>query len=191
MRRAFTVLVLLAVAAAAVWTLLRWNTSDAVQADPWNAMPERSAAIIEVPDAWTTWDRFTHTSQLWSAFERDPRFAAVGRLMGRSVARMENDAALRTALENVSLMVSITRTGGETVDLLIACVPKSANGVPMQAFGELLSADVATMSALAKGGVVQVRPDPVLPELLLTMVDGRVVHRFAAQAPAHGPLAGS
>ncbi|MEZ4740567.1 MAG: hypothetical protein R2818_14695 [Flavobacteriales bacterium] len=172
MRRVLTALLLLAVAATAVWTLLRWNTATAVQADPWNAMPERSAVIVEVPDAWTTWDRFTHTSQLWGAFEAEPSMAAVGRLMARSVERMENDAALRAALENVPLLISITRTGGDAVDLLIACVPKSANGVPTQAFADLLKADPATMNALAKGGVVQVRPDTALPELSLMMADG-------------------
>ncbi|HRH70352.1 MAG TPA: hypothetical protein PLB89_12670 [Flavobacteriales bacterium] len=172
MRRVPVILLLLAVLAAAGWTLLRWNRAAIAPDDPWRAIPDRSAVVIAVPDAWTTWDRFTHTSQLWSTFEKVPDLAALGRLMARTSERAENDAALRTALEDVTLVISVTRTGGDQVDLLFACVPKAADTSPLQAFAELLKADAATAQALAHGDVVQVRPDTALPALSLSIKNG-------------------
>jgi len=172
MRRVLVILLLLAVVAAAAWTLLRWNARAAAPGDPWRAIPERSAVVIAVPDAWTTWDRFTHTSQLWGSFEKVNGLAAVGRLMARTSERAENDAALRSALQDVTLVISVTRTGGEHVDVLFACAPKSSDVAPLQAFAELLKADDATTKALAQGEIVQVRPDTALPALSLSIKNG-------------------
>lgn len=172
MRRFLVILLLLAVVAATAWTLLRWNARAAAPGDPWRAIPERSAVVIEVPDAWTTWDRFTHTSQLWGSFEEVPGLAALGRLMARTSERAENDAALRSALQNVTMVISVTRTGGDHVDVLFACVPKRSDAAPLQAFAELLKADDATARALAQGDVVQVRPDTALPALSLSIKNG-------------------
>ncbi len=43
--------------------------------DPWSAILQ-AAVIVEVPDALSTWDQFTHTSQLWNAVEQVPGVAA-------------------------------------------------------------------------------------------------------------------
>lgn len=172
MRRILLILLLLAIAAAATWTLLNWNSVTRGTMDPWQAVPQRAAVIIEIPDAWQSWDRFTHTSQLWGAIEELPAMAAMGRLMARTVERMENDAALKSALADVPLVISITRTGGDAVDVLFACAPKSSNGVPMQAFAELLNGNEATVAALSKGGIVQVRPDTSRTALSLTIQNG-------------------
>lgn len=135
-------------------------------------MPERSAVIVEVPDAWVTWDRFTHTSQHWSSFEHIPAVAALGRLMAQTTARAENDAALRSALEGVTILASVMRTGNEQVDLLLACVPKSVDGVPMRTFAELLKVDEAALNTLRDGGTVQCRPDTALPALSISVQGG-------------------
>lgn len=172
MRRILLILLLLAIAAATTWTLLNWNSVARGTMDPWQAVPQRAAVIIEIPDAWQSWDRFTHTSQLWGAIEELPAMAAMGRLMARTVERMENDAALKSALADVPLVISITRTGGDAVDVLFACVPKSSNGVPMQAFAELLNGNESTIAALSKGGIVQVRPDTSRAAFSLTIQHG-------------------
>jgi len=172
MRRILVILLLLVVLAATAWTLLQWNARTAAPGDPWRAIPERSAVVIEVPDAWTTWDHFTHTSQLWGSFEQLPTLAALGHLMARTSVRAENDAALRSALQDVTMVISVTRTGSDHVDVLFACVPKSSESAPLQAFAELLKADEATTKALAKGEIVQVRPDTALPALSLSIKNG-------------------
>ena len=172
MRRILLILLLLAIAGATTWTLLNWNTVVRGSMDPWQSVPQRAAVIIEVPDAWQTWDRFTHTSQLWGAIEQLPAMSAMGRLMARTVERMENDAALKNALADVPVLISITRTGGDVVDVLFTCVPKRSNGVPMQAFAELLNGNEATVAALSKGDIVQVRPDTSYSEFSLTVQNG-------------------
>ncbi len=172
MRRFLSILLLLAIVGATAWTLYKWNRTTTTAVDPWAALPARSAVVIEIPDAWSTWDKFTHTSQLWATAEAIPSAAAMGRLMARTMERAENDAALRSALTDVPVFVSVTRTGSEQIDLLFACVPRAANGVPLQAFGELLKADDASIAAIQRGEVVQVKPDSSLPALSLSVQQG-------------------
>lgn len=172
MRRILLIILLLAIAGATIWTLLNWNSVVRGSMDPWQSVPQRAAVIIEVPDAWQTWDRFTHTSQLWGAIEQLPAMSAMGRLMARTNERMENDAALKSALANVPVLISITRTGGDVVDVLFVCAPKRSNGVPMQAFAELLNGNEATVAALSKGDIVQVKPDSSYSEFSLTVQNG-------------------
>ena len=172
MRRILLIILLLAIAGATIWTLLNWNSVVRGSKDPWQSVPQRAAVIIEVPDAWQTWDRFTHTSQLWGAIEQLPAMSAMGRLMARTNERMENDAALKSALADVPVLISITRTGGDVVDVLFVCAPKRSNGVPMQAFAELLNGNEATVAALSKGDIVQVKPDSSYSEFSLTVQNG-------------------
>ncbi|MBX2972711.1 MAG: hypothetical protein KF797_06380 [Flavobacteriales bacterium] len=172
MRRSLVVLLLLAVCGAVAWTLFRWNRTTSAAADPWRAIPERSAAILVIPDAWTTWDRFTHTSQFWTSLEHRPTVSAMGRIMDRTAARAENDAALRSALQQVTVLAALMRTGGDHVDVLVACTPRAGEAVPIHAFAELLKVDEASLATLDKGGVIQCRPDTALPALSLCMQQG-------------------
>ena len=172
MRRLLVIVLLVAICAAVVWTLFHWNRKAISAADVWSAIPERSAVIMEVPDAWTTWDRFTHTSQHWGNLERIPAVAAMGRLMAQTTVRAENDAALRGSLEGVTVLASVMRTSNEQVDLLLACVPKAVDGVPMRTFAELLKADEAALKTLKDGGTVQCRPDTALPALSISVQQG-------------------
>ncbi|TXI76643.1 MAG: hypothetical protein E6Q44_15205 [Flavobacteriales bacterium] len=172
MRRLLVILLLLAIGAAAVWTLLRWSRTTSPASDPWTAIPHRSALIVEIPDALATWDRFTHTSQHWSSIEQIPAVAAVGHLMAQAVARTENDAAFRGSLQGIPLLVAVMRTGSEQVDLLITCVPKVGSGVPMRTLAELLKVDEAAWNTLKDGGTVQCRPDTSLPALSVCVQQG-------------------
>lgn len=172
MRRLLTILLLLAIAGATAWTLYRWNSTTTTQVDPWSAIPERAAVIIEVPDAWVTWDRFTHTSQHWTTLEHVPAMAAVARLMAQTTTRAENDAALRAAITDVTMLVALMRTGNEQVDVLLACAPRTLDGVPMRTFAELLKIDEATIGTLQQGGVVQCTPDTALTSLSIALREG-------------------
>ncbi|MBL7954811.1 MAG: hypothetical protein JNJ91_07205 [Flavobacteriales bacterium] len=172
MRRLLTVLLLLAVCGATAWTLYRWNSTTTAQADAWSVIPERAAVIIEIPDAWVTWDRFTHTSQHWSTLEHLPAMAAIGRLMAQTTARAENDAALRAAITDVTMLVALMRTGNEQVDVLFACAPHAVDGVPLRTFAESLKIDEAAIGTLQHGGVVQCTPDTALSSLSIAQHEG-------------------
>lgn len=172
MRRVLVILLLLAVVATTVWTLLRWNRTAPTSADPWSVIPDRSAVILELPDAWETWDRFTHTSQFWGDLETMPSMLAIGKLMAATTERAENDAALREALNDVTLLLALVRTGNEQVDVLLACSPRAVDGMPMHSFGELLKVDEAAQKTLRQGGTIQCRPDTSLPPLSVSIHQG-------------------
>ena len=138
MRRLLVIIFLLAISAAVVWTLFRWNQSSTAVVDPWSAVPQQSAIIVELPDALATWDQFTHTSQHWSSLEHLPSVAAVGRLLAQVITRAENDALLRESLRGVPVLASVMRTGGEQADLLLAFVPKAVDDVQMHTMAEVL-----------------------------------------------------
>ena len=141
MRRLLSVLLLLAIAAAAGWTLYRWNRGSTQAVDPWRAVPERSAIVVAVPDAFVSWDRFTHTSQLWAALSTLPGAAAADALLARAVARMENDEALRGALRNTTVLAAVMRNGGDAMGCLFVGSPGATDVVPLKAFSELLGLD--------------------------------------------------
>lgn len=172
MRRVLTVILLLAILAAAGWTLYRWQRPALTTADPWTAVPRQSVMVLEVPDAWRSWDRFTHTTQLWGTLEQVPAAAATGRIMGRIAQRMENDAALRNALEGTSLLVAWVRSSGGGTGTVIIGTPSGKDPGPLTAFGELIGADAAAQQALTAGGVVQVRPDTSLGTFSLCIRKG-------------------
>ena len=172
MRRPLIVLLLLIVGSAAVWTLYHWNRPTTGRSDPWRAVPTQAAVIVQVPDAWETWDRFAHTAQLWGTLEQLPGGAAVGRLLSATVQRMEQDAALRNALQGRAVLHVMLRAGGEHIGhLTIGGLPLE-NGLPLPALADLLGADAAGAAALARGGTITVKPDSALGELQLAVTDG-------------------
>lgn len=170
MRRILTLLVLLAIVAAAGWTLYRWRTPAAATTDPWRAVPAHSAVIIEVPDALRTWDAFTHTSQVYGTFERIPAMAAVGKLMARLVEQRENDPAFRTSVEHTPALIALMRSGSEGTGVLIAAAPSSREALPTLA--QVLAIDPADAAELGQGAVITVRPDTALPALSLRISGG-------------------
>ena len=172
MRRTVTFLFIVGIVVGAVWTLLRWNGVRSALVDPWRAIPERTALVISVPDAFMTWDRFTHTAQLWKAIATLPGAAATDGLIARTVVRMENDEALRQALRNSSVLVAVMRHGGDALGCLFVGTPANADGAPLRAFGELLGLDATAYAALGRGDVVQVRPDTALATLSFCIRQG-------------------
>ncbi|MBK6830055.1 MAG: hypothetical protein IPG92_04565 [Flavobacteriales bacterium] len=121
---------LLSIVAAAAWTVLRWNNGSSSAADPWSAIPAQAAVIVEVPDAWAHWDRFAHTSLLWSAWEKQPGTLALSRLMTRSAHAMEKDAMLLKALGGSTVLVALMRNGSRVRGSL-QWAPSTVNHPPM------------------------------------------------------------
>src|SRR5690606_38976226 len=134
-------------------------------ADPWRAVPSHAAVVLRVPDAWSAWDRFSHTSQLWGAFEKVPSVAAAGKLLARTAARMEQDATLRDAFLGTPVLVTILRGGGDAIGCTFTGLMPSGEHAPLLAMTELLGADAAAAKSLSQGGTIQVRPDTALPAL--------------------------
>lgn len=172
MRRILITLLTLAALGAAGWTLYQWSRPVQGPADPWRAVPAPSALVLQIPEAWSTWDRFTHTSQQWTALEQVPSVQAAGRLLARAAERMEHDAALRDALAGTPVLVALQRAGGDAVACVITGVLPGGPRAPLATIAELLGSDAAAAQALSRGGVVQVRPDTALPALSFTVQDG-------------------
>ncbi|HMC98074.1 MAG TPA: DUF3352 domain-containing protein, partial [Flavobacteriales bacterium] len=171
MRRVLTVLLLLAVVAAAGWTLYRWNRLGHDAGDVWRSIPDQPAIVIELPDAWGAWDRFTHTSQVWNALEQVPELAAIGTLMTRAVERTQNDAALRDALAGTPLIIAFI-AGGERPGCLFTGVLNTSDQAALGSFGAMLGLDARAAASLVTGKVITLRPDTSLPELSLAVHDG-------------------
>lgn len=106
MRRWITVLLLLGIAAAAVWTLLD-RPGRSAAADPWEAVPARAVAVIAVKDPLTTWDRWTHTSQYWSVLSTLDDAADLDRVLAHLAAPLDADGSLRDAIRSLTVITAI------------------------------------------------------------------------------------
>lgn len=172
MLRPSAILLIVISLAAAGYTLWTWNTGEAIHADPWRAIPAQSAIVIEVPDAWNSWDRITHTTQLWRTFATLPGAAAAGSVVQSLSTRMENDAALRSSMGNETVLIAILRSGGDRIGCLFVGERKGGGTLADQALADVLGANAKALDLLATGAVVQVRPDTALPPLSICLRPG-------------------
>lgn len=160
----------MAIVAAAAWTILRWNDGATSDPDPWRAVPAQAAVIIEVPDAWTHWDRFAHTSLLWSGWEKQPGTLALSRLMSKSAQAMEKSAALRDALGGSTILVALIRNGSKgTGFVAVGAIHGTA---PADALGDLLGVASSERTMLSTGQVTRAQFDPDLPPLAFALHQG-------------------
>ncbi|MBK7297233.1 MAG: hypothetical protein IPI91_11565 [Flavobacteriales bacterium] len=169
MRRILTILILIGIVAAAGWTLYRWNGPLTSVKDPWSAIPAQAAVIVEVPNALSTWDQFTHTSQLWNAVEQVPGVAASGKLVAQLVAQLDADEAFSNSLKNVPVLIAILRDGGEQIGSLFILAPQTQDKGSVATIARILHADE---NALVSGTQLEVRPDTALPALSVRFANG-------------------
>lgn len=169
MRRILTLLILLVIVAAAGWTLYRWNGPLTSAKDPWSAVPTQAVVIIEVPNALSAWDQFTHTSQLWNAVEQVPGVAASGKLLAQLIAQLDADEAFSNSLKDVPVLIAIQRDGGEQIGSLFILAPQKTNKSSVATIARILHADE---TALASGTQQEVRPDTALPALSVRFANG-------------------
>lgn len=139
--------------------------------DPWTAIPDRAAVIIEVPDALSTWDRFVHTSQFWGSLEMLPGAAALNKLMTRAMEEAENTPSFREAFDKVGIVLSAQRAGGGNVELLFAFVPRSTH-IDAAQVARVLGAEATALSNAMEGRMVELRPDSSWPVLSLVVDRG-------------------
>lgn len=83
MRRTLVVIVLLAILGAVAWWLFTWKQDPAAMADPWSVVPADAVAVLEVPEPFANWQRFTGTSQFWGDLEGKAAFAALDTVLRR------------------------------------------------------------------------------------------------------------
>lgn len=173
MRRILTILLLLAIAGVTGWTLFSWERTSATTADPWEAIPRQSAAIIAIPEPWRLWDRFSHTSRLWHAFEQLPEASAIGEVMARLHNSVEQDAALRDALAAHPMLLALLRESGTKVGF-VASMPMPGGGA-MASLAAPLNTDAETLATLAAGRTVTLRLHPDLGTLHAHAASGLLI----------------
>ncbi len=170
MRRALIALLLLAIVGAAVWTLLRWNKRATDARDPWSAIPAQAAVIIEVPDPWAGWDRFTHTSLLWSTWETRPGARTLSTLLSRVAGAMEKDAALRQALHDAPVLIALARNGSQGTGFV--AIGALHGDVAPAALGDLLGIPANEQTALKNGSIVPVTIEGASSSLYAALPSG-------------------
>ncbi len=157
MRRPLIAFVLLAILGAAAFTLWQWDRDQVERADPWRAVPAEAAIVLEVPDAFAAWDRFTHASLVWRAWESDSAAVRLARVMAHAAKRMEGDAALRDALAGSPVIVAVMRVGQAGAAPLV--IGRAQGEADLHALAGLLALDEASRNAFSEG-----RPTPVRVE---------------------------
>ncbi|MCU0318497.1 MAG: hypothetical protein MUE88_00245 [Flavobacteriales bacterium] len=172
MRRILAIVLVLAVVSAAAWTLLRWNRTGLPHSTPWRAIPERAAAVIIIPDGLRTWDRVSHTSQLWATTVQLPGASAVEMLLSKVKARMENDEVLRVAFSGEPVHIALMRNGSNALGCLFTGRLNDGAGEAQRALAEVLGLDPSLSNTLSAGDVVQLQVDTALPTLSLCVRDG-------------------
>lgn len=185
MRRLIVVVLLLAILAGAAWMLWRWDRGSAASADPWRAIPAEAAMIVEVPDALAAWDRFTHTSLLWRAWEpmRGPkRMAAV---IGSVQQTLEADAALRQEWGATTVLVALLRSGQGAADALFV---GPCGSLPAERLAGLLGVGAAQVNDFASGRPVACAADSAWSGLYACTREGLWLLSGSASALDEGLL---
>lgn len=193
MRRAFIVLLLLAILGAIGWWLFSWRAVEAPVADPWGIIPADAVAVMEVPAPLAAWDRFTGTSQFWGDLEGTPFFGGINAVLARLA---QADPALAgNGKSEKPVLVAWCPVGGDSLSPLIAW-PVDPKPEALLALGTVLRSQLPP--SLWAGGLLPVQPDSLLPAmhmawdkgLLLLSTDKALLKEALTangQAPA-GPL---
>ena len=169
MRRVIIVLVLLTVVGGVAWVLLRWDRTALSSADSWRAVPAEAAVIMEVPTALAAWDRFTHTSLHWRAWEQEPGAKRLASALARMSQMMEADQELRAAMSDATVLVALLRSGKGIADPLFI---GSGSGASMKRLAALFGIDAAHEAGLTEGRSVPCTTDSALLGLHVCSRDG-------------------
>ncbi len=157
-RRIPVILLLLAILGYAGWTLYRWNGPITRSADPWRALPAQTAVVVEVPAPVATWDRWTHTAQLWDAIGLAENARELDAFMKRVAALAEEQPELVKALDLGSALLAVQGNAERTACLAIVPLRRDLKGLdevrpegpgPGQALGGPARARLASGNANA------------------------------------------
>lgn len=169
-RRIPVILLLLAILGYAGWTLYQWNGPIARSADPWRALPAQTAVVVEVPAPIASWDRWTHTAQLWDAIGLAENARALDALMKRVAALAEERPALVKELDVGSLLLAMQGNAERTSYLAVMALRRDLSGI--EALGSALGVDLARNSPAWTGTAVPLSTDAPWAGLRFAWKDG-------------------
>ncbi len=183
MRRSLIATLLVAIVAAIAWWLWQWQTGPEKATDPWSAIPPNAVAVLEVPQPFTAWERFTGTSQFWGDLEGQPAFAALDTIMDR-LARSGAIPVGKRA-DAAPLLIAWRATESETL-VPVMSWPLGRSEQALVILGEAFGAPVSP--ELWTGTRLRLQPDSALPAvelawskgLLLLGTDGKLVEEARA-----------
>ncbi len=179
MRRALTILLLLAIAGAAAWTLLKWRPGSISGTDPWRAVPSEAVLVIELPRALTTWDRFAHTSLLWRDWERIGDAHRLAAALASLTQRLEEDSAARGAVGDPAVLIALLRSAHGADPIFIAPVGRAVSG---ERIGHLVGVSPVRSSSLAAGGPLACDADSAWAGMTVCLRDGLLLASPSATA---------
>jgi hypothetical protein len=180
MRRTLVILVLVAIIGAIGWWLLQWEGAPSAMGDPWEHLPINAAVVVEINDPLASWQRFTSTSQWWTAWDAAPGPAAFDALMDRAQQAADKDPAIKKALAGSSLFISFSSVGEGVDPLLIWSLPADKNA--KQGLGDILGADGGSNAQLWQTGRATTVEQKGIPVLYLGYADGLVFISTASNA---------
>jgi hypothetical protein len=169
-RRIPVILLLLAILGYAGWTLYRWNGPLERAADPWRALPLRTAVAIAVPAPLATWDRWTHTAQLWDAIGQAANARALDALMKRVQGLAEENPDLLRALDKGTVVVAVQGNAEHSTAVFIVPLPRDLPG--LDRLGTAIGIDLGARSTAWSGTVVPLSTDAPWNALRFAWKDG-------------------
>ena len=152
MRTASITVLLLVILGAIGWWLFRLDDASTLTSDAWEHLPVNVALIAEVQDPVATWERFTGSSQWWTAWDSTPGCVAMTALMARVQAATEADRSLRDILARSSVLVTFQPVGERVEDLLIWSIPTS--GTKLAELARIVGCASVTSEGMPGAGMV-------------------------------------
>lgn len=168
MRRILTAIILTAIVGGTAWWLWHWQQGPEKPADPWATVAPDAVAVLEVPEPFKAWERFTGTSQFWGELEALPAYAALDTVIKR-LGRPRADA--RPGDARPLLITWRINADNRAVPVVAMAWPRSEDALERlgTALGTRLSPQLWT------GARLTARPDTALPALELAWSHGILV----------------
>lgn len=165
MRRIVTAIILLAIVGGTAWWLWQWQEGPEKPADPWTTVAPDAVAVLEMPEPFKAWERFTGTSQFWGDLEASPTYAALDTIVRRMAAI---PPGTRTKSEQPLLIT--WRINDDNRPEPVVAMALDRSDAALERLGNALAARLST--DLWTGKRITVRPDTALPALELAWAKG-------------------
>lgn len=169
MRRSLIAVLLVAIVVAIAWWLRNWQAGPELAADPWSALPADAVAVLEVPEPFTAWERFTGTSQFWGDLEAQPAFAALDTIMDR----LARTGATPSGRQKQAPLLIAWKAGGGPTPAPVLTWPLTRSDQALSFLGHAFGSPVS--DALWSGERLSLRADSALPALVLGWGQGLLV----------------
>lgn len=165
MRRIITAVILLAIVGGTAWWLWQWQEGPGKPADPWTIVAPDAVAVLEVPEPFKAWGRFTGTSQFWGDLESLPAYAALDTL----IKRMAGPTAGIKEVAEQPLVIS-WRLNRDNEPVPVVAMPMMRSEAAKERLAAALGKPLP--SDWWSGKRVAVQPDTALPVLEMAWAQG-------------------